>query len=67
MTPGIIFVLLGLFSTVAVSAIGQGFSLHRSRAMSKWQGKVDGALGVRLALQRRWLLQPVGFAQAGMS
>jgi len=56
---GIIFVLLGLFSTVvfAVSAGGLGAVLRRNPAVLKWQGKVVGAiycaLGVRLALQQR--------------
>ncbi|RWX69304.1 LysE family translocator [Mesorhizobium sp. M4B.F.Ca.ET.089.01.1.1] len=56
---GIIFVLLGLFSTVvfAVSAGGLGAFLRRNPAVLKWQGKVVGAiycaLGVRLALQQR--------------
>ncbi|RWA63717.1 LysE family translocator [Mesorhizobium sp.] len=56
---GIIFVLIGLFSTVvfAVSAGGLGAFLRRNPAVLKWQGKVVGAiycaLGVRLALQQR--------------
>lgn len=59
MILGIIFVLLGLFSTVvfAVSAGGLGSFLRRNPAVLKWQGKVVGgiycALGVRLALQQR--------------
>ena len=59
MTLGIIFVLLGLFSTVvfAVSAGGLGSFLRRNPAVLKWQGKVVGgiycALGIRLALQQR--------------
>jgi threonine/homoserine/homoserine lactone efflux protein len=56
---GIIFVLLGLLSTVvfAVSAGGLGNLLRRNPSVLKWQGKVVGgiycALGVRLALQQR--------------
>lgn len=56
---GIIFVLLGLVSTVvfAVSAGTLGGFLRRNPAVLKWQGKVVGgifcALGVRLALQER--------------
>ncbi|TPN92815.1 LysE family translocator [Mesorhizobium sp. B1-1-5] len=59
MLLGIIFVLLGLFSTVvfAVSAGGLGSLLRRNPAVLKWQGKVVGgiycALGMRLALQQR--------------
>jgi threonine/homoserine/homoserine lactone efflux protein len=59
MTLGIIFVLLGLFSTVvfAVSAGRLGNFLRRNPSVVKWQGKVVGgiycALGVRLALQQR--------------
>lgn len=59
MMLGIIFVLLGLFSTVvfAVSAGGLGSFLRRHPAVLKWQGKVVGgiycALGIRLALQQR--------------
>ncbi|MES0131734.1 LysE family translocator [Mesorhizobium sp. M0029] len=59
MTLGIIFVLLGLFSTVvfAVSAGRLGTFLRRNPSAVKWQGKVVGgiycALGVRLALQQR--------------
>ncbi|BCM22267.1 LysE family translocator [Mesorhizobium sp. J8] len=59
MLLGIIFVLLGLFSTVvfAVSAGGLGSFLRRHPAVLKWQGKVVGgiycALGIRLALQQR--------------
>ncbi|RVC78270.1 LysE family translocator, partial [Mesorhizobium sp. M4A.F.Ca.ET.022.05.2.1] len=43
---GIIFVLLGLFSTVvfAVSAGGLGAFLRRNPAVLKWQGKVVGAI-----------------------
>lgn len=56
---GIVFVVLGLFSTVvfAVSAGRLGSFLHRNPTVLKWQGKVVGgiycALGVRLALQQR--------------
>ncbi|PBC24157.1 MULTISPECIES: LysE family translocator [unclassified Mesorhizobium] len=56
---GIIFVVLGLFSTVAfaVSAGRLGSFLRRNPTVLKWQGKVVGgiycALGVRLALQQR--------------
>ena len=59
MTLGIIFVLLGLFSTVvfAVSAGRLGTFLRRNPSVVKWQGKVVGgiycALGIRLALQQR--------------
>ena len=56
---GIVFVLLGLVSTIvyAVSAGRLGDFLRRNPAVLKWQGKVVGgiycALGVRLALQDR--------------
>ncbi|WP_309084850.1 LysE family translocator [Chelativorans sp.] len=56
---GMIFVLLGLISTVvfAVSAGSLGTLLRRNPTVLKWQGKVVGsiycALGVRLALQER--------------
>lgn len=56
---GILFVLLGLVSTVvfALSAGSLGKFLRRNPAVLKWQGKVVGsiycALGVRLALQER--------------
>ncbi|ESW65222.1 MULTISPECIES: LysE family translocator [unclassified Mesorhizobium] len=59
MTLGIIFVLLGFFSTIvfAVSAGRLGTFLRRNPSVVKWQGKVVGgiycALGVRLALQQR--------------
>ncbi len=59
MTLGMIFVLLGLFSTVvfAVSAGRLGAFLRRNPSVVKWQSKVVGgiycALGVRLALQQR--------------
>lgn len=58
-TLGVIFVLLGLFSTVvfAMGASGLGIFLRGNPAVQKWQGKVVGgiycALGVRLALQQR--------------
>ena len=58
-TLGIIFVLLGLLSTVifAVGAGRLGSFLRRHPMVLKWQGKVVGgiycALGVRLALQER--------------
>lgn len=56
---GVIFVLLGLVSTVvfAVSAGRFGAYLRRNPTVLRWQGKVVGsvycALGVRLALQER--------------
>ncbi|MDP2334461.1 MAG: LysE family translocator [Reyranella sp.] len=56
---GIVFVLLGLLSTVAFAmcAGGLGNFLRRNPAVLKWQGKVVGsiycALGARLALQER--------------
>ena len=56
---GIVFVVLGLFSTIvfAVSAGRLGSFLRRNPTVLKWQGKVVGgiycALGVRLALQQR--------------
>jgi threonine/homoserine/homoserine lactone efflux protein len=56
---GIVFVLLGLLSTVvfAVSAGRLGNLLRRNPTVLKWQGKVVGgvycALGIRLALQER--------------
>ena len=56
---GIVFVVLGLFSTIvfAVSAGRLGSFLRRNPTVMKWQGKVVGgiycALGVRLALQQR--------------
>jgi threonine/homoserine/homoserine lactone efflux protein len=58
-TLGIIFVLLGLVSTVAfaVCAGKLGDFLRRNPTVLKWQGKVVGgiycALGLRLALQER--------------
>ena len=56
---GIVFVLLGLVSTVvfAVGAGRLGNLLRRHPTVVKWQGKVVGtiycAVGVRLALQER--------------
>lgn len=56
---GVIFVLLGLFSTVvfAVGAGKLGSFLKKHPAVVKWQGKIVGgiycALGARLALQDR--------------
>jgi len=56
---GMIFVLLGLLSTVifAVCAGSLGNFLRRHPAVLKWQGKIVGsvycALGARLALQER--------------
>jgi len=56
---GLVFVLLGLFSTVvfALGAGGLGRFLRRHPFVLKWQGKVIGgiycALGARLALQER--------------
>jgi threonine/homoserine/homoserine lactone efflux protein len=56
---GIVFVLLGLLSTVvfAVGAGRLGNLLRRHPSVVKWQGKVVGtiycAVGVRLALQER--------------
>jgi threonine/homoserine/homoserine lactone efflux protein len=56
---GVVFVCLGLLSTIvfAVSAGGIGTFLRRSPTVLKWQGKVVGgiycALGARLALQDR--------------
>jgi threonine/homoserine/homoserine lactone efflux protein len=56
---GIVFVLLGLVSTVvfAVCAGVLGNFLRRNPTVLKWQGKVVGgiycAVGVRLALQER--------------
>ena len=56
---GILFVLIGLFSTVvfALAAGRLGNFLRRNPVVLKWQGKVVGgiycALGVRLALQDR--------------
>jgi len=59
MVLGIVFVLMGLLSTVAfaASAASLGNFLRRNPVVLKWQGKVVGgiycALGVRLALQER--------------
>jgi len=59
MTLGIVYVLLGLFSTIvfALGAGGIGGFLRRNPTVTRWQGKVVGgiycALGVRLALQQR--------------
>jgi threonine/homoserine/homoserine lactone efflux protein len=59
MTLGILFVAMGLLSTVvfAVSAGALGRFLRRNPVILKWQNKVVGgiycALGVRLALQER--------------
>jgi threonine/homoserine/homoserine lactone efflux protein len=56
---GVIFSLLGFVSTFvfACSAGRLGAFLRRHTAVSKWQGKVVGAIycavGVRLALQQR--------------
>lgn len=56
---GVVFVLIGLFSTVvfALGAGGLGRFLLRNPAVLRWQGKVVGgiycALGIRLALQER--------------
>ncbi|MCV3210471.1 LysE family translocator [Mesorhizobium sp. YC-39] len=56
---GVVFVLLGFFSTVvfAVGAGQLGTFLRRNPTVLKWQGKIVGgiycALGVRLALQQR--------------
>ncbi|MFD1987731.1 LysE family translocator [Mesorhizobium newzealandense] len=56
---GVIFVMLGLLSTVvfAVSAGRLGTFLRRNPRVLKWQGKIVGgiycALGVRLAMQQR--------------
>ena len=56
---GVVYVALGLVSTVAyaVSAGRLGDFLRRNPIVLKWQGKVVGgifcALGIRLALERR--------------
>ena len=58
-TLGVLYVLLGLVSTVvyAVSAGRLGDFLRRNPTVLKWQGKVVGgifcALGLRLALEHR--------------
>ncbi|MEM8876927.1 MAG: LysE family translocator [Pseudomonadota bacterium] len=56
---GLLFVVLGLFSTV-IFALAAGFLgdfLRRNPTVLKWQGRIVGsiycALGVRLALQER--------------
>ncbi|MEL7181412.1 MAG: LysE family translocator [Pseudomonadota bacterium] len=56
---GLIFALIGFFSTIvySVAAGGLGNFLRRNPTVLKWQGKVVGtiycALGVRLAFQER--------------
>ena len=56
---GVIFVFLGLVSTVvfAISAGSLGTFLRKNPTVLKWQGRIVGsiycALGVRLALQER--------------
>ena len=56
---GMVFALIGFFSTIvySVAAGGLGNFLRRNPTVLKWQGKVVGtiycALGVRLALQER--------------
>ncbi len=56
---GVVFILLGLVSTVvyAVSAGRLGVFFRRNPTLLKWQGKAVGAiycaLGIRLALERR--------------
>lgn len=56
---GVLFVLVGLFSTLvfAIGAGSIGSFLRRNPHVLRWQGKVVGsiycALGVRLALQER--------------
>ncbi|MEP0521197.1 MAG: LysE family translocator [Hyphomicrobiales bacterium] len=56
---GVLFVLVGFFSTLvfAIGAGGIGSFLRRNPNVLRWQGKVVGsiycALGVRLALQER--------------
>ncbi|MER9798035.1 LysE family translocator [Mesorhizobium sp. M0142] len=58
-TLGVIFVLLGLISTLvfAVGAGGLGAFLRRNPTVLRWQGKAVGgiycALGIRPALQQR--------------
>lgn len=58
-TLGVVFALIGFFSTIvySVAAGGLGNFLRRNPVVLKWQGKVVGsiycALGVRLALQER--------------
>ena len=59
MVLGVLFVLMGLLSTVtvAVGAGGVGRFLRRNPIVLRWQGKVVGGiycgLGVRLALQEK--------------
>lgn len=59
LTLGVLFVVMGLLSTVvvAISAGGVGRFLRRNPAVMRWQGKAVGGiycgLGVRLALQER--------------
>jgi threonine/homoserine/homoserine lactone efflux protein len=59
LTLGVVYVLLGLVSTVAfaVGAGGIGRFLRRNPSVLKWQGKAVGAIycavGVRLAMQQR--------------
>jgi threonine/homoserine/homoserine lactone efflux protein len=56
---GVLFVLMGLLSTVvvAISAGGVGAFLRRNPIVMRWQGKIVGgiycALGVRLVLQEK--------------
>ncbi|MGJ8533357.1 MAG: LysE family translocator [Alphaproteobacteria bacterium] len=56
---GVLFALIGLFSTVvfAVSAGSLGNFLRRNPKVLKWQGKIVGSiyctLGIRIALQER--------------
>ena len=56
---GVLFVLMGLFSTLvfAIGAGGIGAFLRRHPAVLRWQGKIVGGiyctLGLRLALQER--------------
>lgn len=56
---GVVFALIGFFSTIvySVAAGSLGNFLRRNPTVLKWQGKVVGgiycALGVRLALQHR--------------
>jgi threonine/homoserine/homoserine lactone efflux protein len=58
-TLGILFVLLGLLSTIvyAACAARMGHFLRRNPTVLKWQGKIVGsiycALGIRVALQER--------------
>lgn len=55
---GVVFALIGFFSTIvyALAAAGIGNFLRRNPTVLKWQGKVVGsiyfALGVRLTLQK---------------